>query len=77
MLVKVILPNSFLYGIVSKPNPFENMDREYAQDAKHLDSIGDRAPTDEEWEECMRIWQRTWDRLYNLTLIEGGARSRN
>lgn len=42
-----------------KNNPFEKMDQEYDQDEKYLESIGDRVPTDQEWEECRRIWQRT------------------
>ena len=58
-------------------NPFEDMDREYEQDVKYVESIGDRTPTDEDWEDCMKIWQRTWNRLFNLTCIEGGAQSRN
>ena len=62
---------------MSKNNPFEEMDREYEQDKNYLECIGDRAPTDEEWAECMNIWQRTWDRLFNLTFIEGGERSKN
>ena len=53
------------------------MDREYEQDVKYLESIGDRTPTDQEWAECMKIWQRTWDRLFNLTFIAGGAKSSN
>jgi hypothetical protein len=60
-----------------KNNPFEEMDREYEQDVKYLESIGDRTPTDQEWAECMKIWQRTWDRLFNLTFIAGGAKSSN
>jgi len=58
-------------------NPFEKHDREYEQDVAFLKTIGDRNPTDEEFEECMRIWSRTWDRLFQLTYIAGGARSRN
>lgn len=57
-------------------NPFEDIDQEYVQDMEYLDSVSD-TPTDEEWVECMKICYRTWDRLFQLTYIEGGAKSRN
>ena len=57
-------------------NPFEDIDQEYVQDMGYLDSVSD-TPTDEEWVECMKICYRTWDRLFQLTYIEGGAKSRN
>jgi hypothetical protein len=66
-----------LRGVIKMKNPFEKHDCEYEQDVAFLKSIGDRIPTDDEWEECMNIWNRTWDRLFQLTFIEGGIRSRN
>ena len=63
--------------IKARNNLFDEMDKEYEQDVKYLESIGDRAPTDDEWQKYMKIGQRTWNRLFELTYIEGGVKRKN
>jgi len=58
-------------------NPFEKHDHELAQDMEYLEAIGDRVPTDEDMLEFTKIFNRTMDRLIQLSYIDDGTRSRN
>ena len=62
---------------MSENKPFHRHDAEFEKDKAFIDSIGDRTPTTEEWEECRKIWTRTLDRLINLSLIAEESTNRN